>query len=488
MSSPEDIDIRQQGYEMVVGLEVHVQLNTRTKLFCGCANRFGQPPNTQVCPVCLGLPGALPVLNRRVMDLAVMTALALGTQVRERLRLDRKNYFYPDLPKAYQISQFARPVGENGLVHFYCGPEEKTVRVKRLHIEEDAGKLMHEVKADGSSGVDYNRCGVPLLEIVSEPDMRTPEEAFAYLTQLKRTLLYLDISDCNMEEGSLRCDANVSVRPLGQAELGVKTEIKNMNSFRGVLKALGYEAVRQVQILKAGGRISQETRLWNADREMTFPMRSKEEAHDYRYFPEPDLVEFDIPAEQVRETARALPETPFARLQRFETQYKLPRYDCDVLTAERAVADYFEICAAVSEDAKIVSNWIMGDLLRELKETGQDIRRIKMTPHMLAEMIQMVRKGTINGKTAKDVFVEMFREGKGAAEIVREKGLVQITDEGAIAGIVREVIAANPGPVGDVRKGKVSAVGFLVGQVMRQSKGKANPQTVNELLKKELGL
>lgn len=473
-------------FETVVGLEVHVQLNTATKIFCDCSTQFGSHANTQVCPTCLGLPGALPVLNEKVLESAVKTAIALKCTVPNRQKFDRKNYFYPDCPKAYQISQFDQPAGINGELDFFLDGEKKTVRINRLHMEEDAGKLMHDIRPDGSSGVDFNRCGVPLLEIVSEADIRSPEEAFEYLTQLKRTLLYLGVSDCNMEEGSLRCDANISIRPVGQKEFGTRTEVKNMNSFRGVLKAITYEVSRHKKVIAAGDKIVQETRLWNPDKEKTFSMRSKEQAHDYRYFPEPDLVPLELSDEFIDGLRTQVPEIPFDRMVRFETQYKLPRYDADVLCANRDIADYYEECAKLCDKYKDISNWIMGEVMRLLKDQNMEIFQVKVTPAMLCDLIGLVDKGTINLKVAKEVFEESFKDGKDPKQIVKDKGLEQISDEGAIAGIVKEVLAANPGPVEDVKNGKMQAIGFLVGQVMRQSKGKANPKLVNELIKKEL--
>jgi aspartyl-tRNA(Asn)/glutamyl-tRNA(Gln) amidotransferase subunit B len=476
------------GYETVIGLEVHVELKTATKIFCSCPTAFGGDPNTHVCPVCLGLPGTLPVLNRRVVEYAIKAGLALNCTIAEFSKFDRKNYFYPDIPKNYQISQFDLPIAKNGYIEIEADGIKKLIGVNRVHIEEDAGKLIHESAgaSAGASYVDYNRSGVPLIEIVSEPDLRSPEEARAYLEKLKSILEYIDVSDCKMEEGSLRCDANVSLRPLGTEKMGTKTEIKNMNSFKSLQRALEYEVERQADVLDEGGRVIQETRLWDENRGVTVSMRSKEEAHDYRYFPDPNLVPLSVDRSWVEELKAGLPELPDARRERFIRDYGLSQYDAGVLTASRDLADYFERCVAAYPEAKTVANWVAGELLRLLNANNQGLKDSLVTPAHLTEMLKLLDNGTISGKIAKTVFEEMFITGKKAADIVREKGLVQITDEGALAAVVDKVMAANPQSVEDYRNGKEKAIGFLVGQVMKETKGKANPALVNKLLREKL--
>jgi aspartyl-tRNA(Asn)/glutamyl-tRNA(Gln) amidotransferase subunit B len=473
-------------YEAVIGLEVHVQLKTEAKMFCGCSTAFGSAPNTQVCPVCMGYPGVLPVINEKAVLYTIKTGLMTGCEIALFSKFDRKNYFYPDLPKDYQISQFDKPLAKNGSLEIDVDGVKKVIGITRIHLEEDAGKLFH-LEDKGVSGVDFNRTGIPLMEIVSEPDMRTPDEAFWYLKAVRQIITYLDVSDCNMEEGSLRCDANVSVRPKGEQKFGTKTEVKNMNSFTNVKRALAYEIERLIKLTDAGERIVQETRLWDADAQKTFSMRSKEEAHDYRYFPEPDLVPMTITEERLGTIRAELPEMPDARRRRYMEEYGLSDYAAGVMTCDKGVADYFEACLKLCPAATAAANWIMGDLMRDLNAQNIAIHASPVTPQMLAEMITLIENGTISGKIAKDVFAEMFTSRKNAETIVREKGLVQITDEGEIAKLVKDVLAKNPSSVADYRGGKAQALGFLVGQVMKLTKGKANPKVVNTLLVKEIG-
>jgi aspartyl-tRNA(Asn)/glutamyl-tRNA(Gln) amidotransferase subunit B len=468
-------------YETVIGLEVHAELSTESKIFCGCSTQFGAPPNTNTCPICLGHPGVLPVLNRRAVEYAMKAALALNCEIAEHTKFDRKNYFYPDLPKAYQISQYDQPIGKNGWIEIEIDGQKKRIGIIRLHLEEDAGKSMHQ-EGGFDTLVDFNRVGVPLIEIVSAPDIRSPEEARLYLEKLRSILLYTEVSDVKMEEGSLRCDANISLRPVGQKEFGTKTELKNMNTFSGVQRALEYEVKRQAALLDAGEKVIQETRRWDEGRKETIAMRSKEEAHDYRYFPEPDLVRLHIPREWVEEIRNSIPELPDSRKTRYVREYGLPDYDAGVITASKKLADYFEAAVATGADAKSISNWIMVELLGYMNKNNLEIDQVKMTPENLAKMVQLIEKGTISGKIAKTVFAEMLESGKDPETIVKEKGLVQISDEGAIREIVEKVIAANPQSVNDYRNGKERALGFLVGQVMKETKGKANPQLVNKLL------
>ncbi|MEW6276585.1 MAG: Asp-tRNA(Asn)/Glu-tRNA(Gln) amidotransferase subunit GatB [Bacillota bacterium] len=475
-------------YEAVIGLEVHVELKTKTKIFCPSTTEFGGDPNTHTCPVCLGLPGVLPVLNKKVLEYAIRAALALNCEIAEFSKFDRKNYYYPDMPKNYQISQYDLPLAKNGYLDIEVDGQTRRIGITRLHMEEDTGKLVHQgtITTTPYSLVDYNRAGVPLIEIVSEPDLRSPEEARIYMEKLRSIIQYTGVSDCKMEEGSLRCDANVSVRPKGAREFGTKTEIKNMNSFRALQRALSYEVQRQIDVLAEGGWITQETRTWDEGKGVTLPMRSKEEAHDYRYFPEPDLVPLVIDRRWVEEIRASLPELPDRRRQRYMEQFGLPAYDASVLTATIELAEYFEACVAHYPDAKTVSNWVMGDLSRLLNAHNLEITRCRIRPEQLARMLRLIDQGTISGKIAKTVFEEMFATGSDPERIVKEKELVQITDEGAIAAVVEEVIANHPKVVEDYRAGKDKALGFLVGQVMKATRGKANPEIVNRLFKERL--
>lgn len=472
-------------YEAVVGLEVHVQLNTKTKAFCSCRAEFGAEPNTNICPVCLGLPGALPVLNRTALSCAVKVGLALECSIQKRTKFDRKNYFYPDLPKGYQISQFDLPVALEGEVRIDTPQGEKRVRVKRVHMEEDAGKLVHE---DGGSLVDLNRAGVPLLEIVSEPDINSPDEAYTYLTKLKSIIKYLGVSDCDMEKGSLRCDANISLRPRGESRLGTKAELKNMNSFKAVKDALSYEIVRQSEILEGGGSVAQETRLWDARQSKTFPMRSKEEAHDYRYFPDPDLTLFLIGEDEIEKTRAAIPELPQKKTERFMKEYGVSAYEAGILTAEKDDADFAEECFREygDRDKKPVINFLIGPLLAEANSRGGGLRGPGITPAGLIELVLLVQQNVISNLVSKSVLKEMI-EGKAAAgEIVKTRNLAQISDTSALDGIITRVLAENEKSVQDFRAGRTNAVMFLVGQVMRLSSGKANPKVVRELLERRL--
>ena len=477
------------GWEAVIGLEVHVELATSSKMFCSCSTTFGAPPNSQVCPVCLGLPGVLPVPNRGAVELGIRAALALNCRIATYSKFDRKNYFYPDMPKNYQISQYDLPLATDGYLEIPTGEGSKRVRIRRLHLEEDTGKSMHaadDIVTARYSLLDFNRAGIPLAEIVSEPDMCTPEEARLYLEKLKAIMQYCGISDCRMEEGSLRCDINVSVRRPGE-EAGTRTEIKNVSSFRGVERALVYEIARQIERREAGEEIEQETRHWDEGAGRTATLRSKEYAHDYRYFPDPDLPPLVIDPAWIEDIRRHLPELPDARRERYMRELGLPRYDASVITSSRALAEFFEEACRLYPQSKTVSNWVMGELRRYLNERDLDPEQIPMTPERLAELLRLVDAGTVNLRVAKQVFVEMAETAKPAAEIIKEKGLQQVSDEDVIARAVEEAIAANEQVVADYRKGKDKALGFLVGQVMKASRGKANPQLVNRLLQEKLG-
>ncbi|MCZ6679816.1 MAG: Asp-tRNA(Asn)/Glu-tRNA(Gln) amidotransferase subunit GatB [Candidatus Poribacteria bacterium] len=475
-------------YETVIGLEIHAEFSTHSKLFCTCEVKFGSDANTQTCPICLGMPGVLPVMNKRALEFAIRAGLAMNCKIASYSKFDRKNYFYPDLPKGYQISQYDLPLACDGYVDFEFEDEIKRVRIHRVHLEEDAGKLVHaDVTGDPNrSYVDFNRSCVPLLEIVSEPNLRSPAAAIAYWRAVKEILEYIDVSDCNMEEGSFRCDANISLRPVGSEEFGTRTELKNKNSFQHVLAALQYEEKRQARILDEGGTVEQVTLLYDLNTGRTSPMRSKEEAHDYRYFPEPDLAPFEVDPEEVERLRSTLPELPAERRKRFVEEYGIPAYDAGFLTTTRQMADFFDETARLSGDPKASSNWIMGDVSALLNSAGIGIQDAKVTAAHLSELIQLIKGGTISGKIAKSVIADVFETGKFPKQIVEEKGLAQISDTSAIEAVVDQVIAAHSGPAQDYRDGKKKALGFLVGQVMRATRGKANPQMVNQLLRRKL--
>jgi aspartyl-tRNA(Asn)/glutamyl-tRNA(Gln) amidotransferase subunit B len=475
-------------YEPVIGLEIHAQLRTQTKIFCGCSTAFGAPPNSHVCPVCTGQPGALPVLNRQAVDFAVAAGLALGCRIQTTSIFARKNYFYPDLPKGYQISQYERPLALGGGLEVTVGGTTSWIGLTRIHMEEDAGKSLHEgfLDSDRQAYVDYNRSGVPLIEIVSEPDMRSAAQAAEFFSQLREILVWLGVNDGNMEEGSLRCDANVSVRPHGQTAFGTKTEVKNVNSFRYLQKAIEYEIERQVDVLVGGGKVVQETRLWDSSTNSTHSMRSKEEAHDYRYFPEPDLPPLAIGAEWIEEARAGLPELPAEKRRRFVAEFGIPDYDAGVLTLSRELADYYEAVARESGNAKAASNWVMTELLRKLKEDERSLLDSPVKAAQLARLVRLIDAGTISGKIAKDVFEKMWASTESPEAIVEREGLTQVSDASAIQATVADVIAASPDQVASYRKGKTATLGWFVGQVMKKTRGKANPQLVNELLKKAL--
>jgi aspartyl-tRNA(Asn)/glutamyl-tRNA(Gln) amidotransferase subunit B len=472
-------------YEAVIGLEVHAQMSTDTKIFCGCSTKFGSEPNTQTCPVCIGMPGVLPVLNKKVVEFAVKTGLAMSCKISSYSRFARKNYFYPDLPKGYQISQYELPICEHGHVEIVVDGEVKRIGITRIHMEEDAGKNIHE-GGGPYSFVDLNRAGVPLMEIVSEPDIRSPKEAAEYMKKLRTILRYLGVCDGNMEQGSLRCDANVSIRPVGQKEFGTRAELKNINSFRFVEKAIEYEIKRQIKVVEEGGKVIQETRLWDSAAGVTHSMRSKEEAHDYRYFPEPDLVPIAAEQQWIDAIKKLLPELPDEKRERFVSEYGIPEYDADFIASERSLAGWYEDAVKAGGQPKAVSNWTMGDLMRLLNDENKTIEECPIKPQQLAGMLKLIDSGTISGKIAKTVFEEMYKTGKDADSIVKEKGLVQISDTGEIEKAVDEVIAKNPNEVERFKAGDEKLLGFFVGQIMKVTKGKANPQMVNELLRKKL--
>jgi aspartyl-tRNA(Asn)/glutamyl-tRNA(Gln) amidotransferase subunit B len=477
-----------EGYEPVIGLEVHAQLTTATKIFCGCKVEYGAPPNSLTCPVCLGLPGALPVLNKKAVEYAIRMILATGGNVRLRSVFARKNYFYPDLPKGYQISQYDMPLGEGGEVSFRLdnGGEYKTVHLKRIHLEEDAGKSIHPEGVGNQTRLDLNRCGVPLIEIVTEPDIGSPREAYGYLIKLKQILQYLGICTGDMEKGHLRCDANVSVRPVGEGYLGVKTEVKNLNSFKWVERALGFEIERQVAVVKSGGVVEQTTMLWDERHQAAEPMRSKEESHDYRYFPEPDLVNLVIDDGWLKSIKSDLPELAEARARRFAAQYHIPEYDAAVLTESRELADYYEAVMKDFDDGKAASNWIMTELLKVINEEKADIANFRVAPKMLAELLSYIKDGKISGKIAKEVFSEMLISARPAGEIIETRGLIQISDNVYIKEVISRVIRENEGNLKKYLAGKKQLFGFFVGQVMKETEGKANPSVVNKLLQEKL--
>ncbi|MDD4084805.1 MAG: Asp-tRNA(Asn)/Glu-tRNA(Gln) amidotransferase subunit GatB [Acidaminococcaceae bacterium] len=476
-------------YTTVIGLEVHSELKTKSKAFCSCSTEFGGAPNTHVCPVCLGMPGALPVLNRQVVEFAIRTGLALDCEIKKFNKFDRKNYFYPDLSKNYQISQFDKPICEQGHIDIEVDGNTKRIGITRIHMEEDAGKLVHSgatIKSSDSSAVDYNRAGVPLIEIVSEPDMRSSAEARAYLAKLKAILEYTDVSDCKMQEGSLRCDANISVMPEGSSEFGTRAEIKNLNSFRALERAIEYEVQRQIELIEDGGTVVQETRTWDDAKGMTLSMRSKEEAHDYRYFPEPDLVPVEIDDAWIARVKNELPELPAARKARLMKEKGLVDYDAENIVAVKAMAEYFDEAAKHTDDAKGIANWMLGDVSAYLNSENATIEDFPIAPANLGEMVNLINKGVLSSKLAKKVFAEMLKTNKEPKVLVKELGLEQISDEGAIVKIVEETLAENPQSVADYKAGKDRALGFLVGQIMKKSRGKANPEMVNNLLKEKM--
>lgn len=476
-------------YEVVIGCEVHVELKTKTKIFCSCPTDFGGEPNTHVCPVCLGLPGTLPVLNKKVLEYAIKAGLAMNCEIAHFSKFDRKNYFYPDLTKAYQISQFDLPICKNGYIDIETSEGKKKIGITRIHMEEDAGKLVHQgatITTSAGSLADYNRAGVPLIEIVSEPDMRSAEDVLAFLTNLKAIIEYTGVSDARMEQGSLRCDVNLSLRPAGQKEFGTRAEIKNLNSFRAVERVIKYEIDRQTAILESGGKVVQETRTWDDGKGMTFSLRSKEDSDEYRYFPEPDLTPIIVTDAYIEELRASLPELPQVKRARMIEEDGLPEYDAGVITASKALADFYDGVRAHYDDAKKISNWIMVELLAKVNAEGMELEAVKIQPEQMAALLKLVDSGDISGKIAKKVFAEMFATGKDPADIIKEQGLVQISDEGALKEMVSQVVEANPKSVEDYKAGKTKAMGFLVGQIMKQSRGQANPAVINKLLAEKL--
>jgi len=471
-------------YEAVIGLEVHAQLSTESKIFCSCSTKFGAEPNSQVCPICLGMPGVLPVLNKKALEYAIMAAIATNCTVHNKSRFDRKNYFYPDLPKGYQITQYQQPICTNGYLDIDLDGKTKKIRITRIHMEEDAGKLIHE-DSEHYSYVDLNRTGVPLIEIVSEPDMSNAQQAVAYMKKLRSILTFIGVCDGNMEEGSLRCDANISVRPVGSKKLGTKAEIKNVNSFRFVQKAIEYEIERQISVLENGGEIVQETRLFDSSKNVTFSMRSKEEAHDYRYFPDPDLLPVILQDNTINSLRESLPELPHSRYKRFMKDYDLPQSSALILTSTKPLADYFEDSLEFCTDPKIVANWIINEVLREIGDEDE-IDKFQIRPIEISKLLELVQKGSISGKIAKDVFSQMIETKKSAEQIVKEKGLEQISDEGQLESLVSSLVKKHPDEVKRFREGDKKLLGFFVGQVMKETKGKANPKLINELLRKHL--
>ena len=473
-------------WETVIGLETHVELSTKTKIFCSCTTEFGGAPNTHCCPVCMGMPGTLPVVNEKVLEYAVKVGLALDGEITRSCRFDRKNYFYPDLPKAYQISQLHLPIVRNGklTIHTEAGGE-KTIRIHELHMEEDAGKLVHDPWID-QTRCDYNRCGVPLIEIVTEPDFRSGAEVIAYLEKLRSTLQYLGVSDCKMQEGSLRCDVNLSVRPAGSTELGTRTEMKNLNSFKAIARSIEYEARRQIELLEEGKRVIQETRRWDENKDATFAMRSKENAQDYRYFPEPDIPPLEIGEDYLERLREAQPEMAEAKMARYQSDWGLPAYDAQMLTGQKALADFFEETVALGAPAKQAANWIMGEAMRRLSADGLEAKDMTFTPKTLARLIESVQTGALNRNTAVKVFDAVFADDADVDAYVKAHGLAQVSDAGLVAGVVDKVLAANPKSIQDFKAGKEKAFGFLVGQVMRELKGQASPQVVNQTIREKL--
>jgi len=472
-------------YETVIGLEVHVQLNTKTKIFCGCKNEFGGEPNNHTCPVCLGLPGSLPVFNKKVLEHAIKVGLAVNCEINSFIKFDRKNYYYPDLPKAYQISQYDFPVAKNGFLMIPIENENKKIRILRAHLEEDAGKLIHDDELNCSLA-DYNRTGTPLLEIVTEPDIRSPQEAYDYLQALKLTIQYLDVSDCDMEKGSLRCDANISIREKGETKLGTKTELKNLNSFKAVKAGLEFEVNRHETVIAAGDKIVQETRLWDENKQMTFSMRSKEDAHDYRYFPEPDLVPFTVEEKEINVIKDSLPELPEQKLERFVNALSLSEYDAKILVSDKELANFFEECTKTYKNTKNICNWINVSLLQEMNSRKENISQLKISAKDFGDLLDKVDKDIVSNLTGKDVLRFMLDTGKSSDEIIEEKGLAQVSDENALDKITKDIIKENPDVVKQIKEGKDSAIGFLVGQAMKKSKGKANPKIIGDIIKRRI--